>query len=92
MKKVVKNQQSDVINLSDVTDESIVGIQWSDESKSFLIKLESKKFAACGHSHLYLGNAWHRPSVKEYLEDVIVAGATPFVFDTLKELYQWMAK
>ena len=92
MKKVVKNQQCDVINLSDVTNESIVGVQWKDGEKSFIVKLKSEKFAACGSTDLCLGDAWHRTSVEKYLEKTISMGATPFVFDTLKELYQWMAE
>lgn len=92
MKKVVKNQQSDVIILSDVTNENFVGIQWDDGDKSFVIKLPNGRFVGAGEEDLDLESSWTKPSLKKYLEDTIQMGATPYVFDTLKELYQWMVE
>jgi hypothetical protein len=94
MKKVVVvKQESDVIDLSQITNDSIVGVKWRSGNKSFIIEVKRDEFACCEHKKLSFVNSWTTKTILEYVSSAINdQGAKCFVFDTFKELYQWLAE
>ena len=92
MKKVIIKQDEPVIRLEDITDEMIVGVFWKSGLKSFLIKdyngntigLELNTRKTVGH--------WSKPSHWEYLKNTGFGAESIFVFDSPKELAQWLAE
>ena len=92
MKKVIIKQDEQVIRLEDITDEMIIGILWKNGLKSFLIKdyngntigLELNTRKTVGH--------WSKPSHREYAKNSGIDVKSIFVFDSPKELAQWLAE
>jgi hypothetical protein len=94
MKKlVVLKQKNDVIDLSQITDKSIVGIEWESSSKSFIIQIKSNRYAGTGSIDLSVNGVWETETKMDYIEKAITQqNADCFVFNTLKELYEWLAE
>ena len=93
MKKVLVQDASNVIDLSQVTNDSIVGIKWRTKRKNFIVKLKNESFVSIGGSDLDVANSWSEQSVKQYIKRAFEGQeAEAFVFDTLKELYRWLSE
>ena len=93
MKKVLVQDASNVIDLSQVTNDSIVGIKWRTERKGFVVKLKNESFVSIGNSDLNADDSWSETSVKQYIKRAFERQeGEAFVFDTLKELYRWLAE
>ena len=90
MKQVVYETPK-VVGLSEITNHSIVGIQWKSGSRVMLIETDAGKFAGVGLSLTTCGKKAIR-SKKEFVEDAMSQGdVTVFVFETPFELLEWMA-
>ena len=90
MKKVIFKQKDNVINVSDVTDDMIVGILWEDGDKSFLIKDDNGFSVGIGLNSLTTKKHWSGTSHEDYIRNTNNAKDF-FVFDSPKELAQWLA-
>ena len=90
MKQVVYETPK-VVGLSEITNKSIIGIQWKDGSRVMLIATDAGKFAGVGLTFTTRGQKVVR-SKKEFVEEVMSKeNATVFVFETPFELLEWMA-
>jgi hypothetical protein len=94
MKKVIIEQNEQVIRLEDVRDSMIIGIEWGSGRKSFLIKNENKKTISISLGERDTIGCWSKSSHFDYVKEAI-SGSTAknvFVFDSPKELAQWLAE
>jgi len=84
-----------VTYIDEITNDAIVGIDWGSGAKGTVIKDHEGNYRAIGNSRagLDLGSTWCRRSVIEYVEYALEQkGSTAFVFDSAKELFEWMSK
>ena len=93
MKKVIIEKNEQVIRLEDITDDMIVGLLWKDKYKSFLIKNIENKTLGFSLDDRSLNNKWTRNTNKEYIKSFLSneINSKVFVFDSPKELAQWLA-
>ena len=91
MKKVIIEQNEQVIRLEDITDDMIVGIIWHDDDKSFLIKDNDNLTVGIGLNGLTTFGHWVAKNHKEYIKKACNFKDI-FVFDSPKELAQWLAE
>lgn len=94
MKKVIIEQDEQVIRLEDITDKMIIGLLWKDKHKSFLIKNIENKTLGFSLDDRSLDNKWTRDTNKEYIKSYLSneINSKVFVFDSPKELAQWLAE
>lgn len=95
MKKVVRDYKVlDVIDISEITNESIVGIKWEEEGKSIVLPTSETEFAGFSFLDDYVPGKWKTPSKKEYVLKALKQGKNveAFVFDTPKELAKWFSE
>lgn len=88
MKKVT--QQTETISIDNITNDSIVGIDWG-AYKYQVIQLGTETFIALNNGSTV--SSWSRPTKKEYIETALNKGERirAYVFDTYKELYKWLS-
>ena len=91
MKQVIFKKNDNVIKISQVTDDMIVGVLWEDGDKSFLIKDDNCFSIGLGLNNLTTKNHWSAPSHEDYIRGTFDAKDF-FVFDSPKELAQWLAE
>ena len=65
MKKVIFEQDEQVIRLEDITDKMIIGILWGDNYKSFLIKNIENKTLGFNLNDRSLDGKWTKNTNKE---------------------------
>ena len=90
MKRVVLKQECDVIDLSQITNDSIVGVK-HDRFWGFLTQTPEGDFFACERNFDNDG-CWVENSKQNAAKKLIERGCEVFVFDSLKELYTWLAE
>ena len=90
MKKVVFEQNENVINASEVTDYMIIGILWKNGDKSFLIKDDKGCSVSIELNSRTTKGHWVEPSHNIYIKNANKKDI--FVFDSPKELAQWLAE
>jgi hypothetical protein len=95
MKRII-HVDEEVVSLYNITDASIVGVQWEDGNKG-MITNTSEGF--CSISNRYKPdtlNVWYSGTVQGYIERSLKQGnntnSKAFVFETVSELYEWMSK
>ena len=99
MKRIVSKEQTEVTLLNELSDNSIVGIQWGD-NKSMLVRTvngyNDTEYRSLGNSEPLpkLLNTWYKPTVKEYVERAFEQGShvEAYEFDSVKELFKWLSK
>lgn len=91
MKKVIFEQNEQVIRLEDVTDDMIIGLTWHDDDKSFLIKNHENKTVGIGLNRLTTLNNWTAKTHKDYIKNAALI-KNVLIFDSPKELAQWLAE
>lgn len=92
MRKLVERAKKEV-TIDEITNNSLVGIVWKEEGKSIVI--HSKNGYTSMSRALNISSNWHKNSIKEYVEEslTVSSGATEvFVFDSVGEMFDWMAK
>jgi hypothetical protein len=95
MKRVI-HVNEDVVSLYNITDSSIVGIEWERGDRAMIISTK-EGFCALSNRHKpNLHNVWYADSTQEYIERALRQGnntkSKAFVFETPFELYEWMSK
>jgi len=95
MKRII-HVDEEVVSLYNITNTSIVGIQWESGDKCFIIDTPE---GFCSVSNRCRPNTWHvwyAKTVQEYIERSLKQGnntnSKAFVFETVLELYEWMSK
>lgn len=94
MKKVIIEQYEQVIRLEQITDDMIVGIEWEVGKKSFLIKNEDDETLSVSLEERDTIGCCPKFSHFDYVKEVISDSTAKnvFVFDSPKELAQWLAE
>ena len=94
MKKVIIEQNEQVIRLEDVRDAMIIGIKWKSGKKSFLLKNEDDETIAISLGERDTIGCWSKSSHFDYVKEVISSSTknNAFVFDSTKELAKWLAE
>ena len=93
MKKVIIEQNEKVIGLKNITDDMLVGIMWEDGTKNFLIKDDSNNTKSIGFINLKTYYCWHTATHETYVKRALrQKKSSAFVFDSPKELAQWLAE
>ena len=91
MKKlVVVKQKNDVIDLSQITNETILGFRGSFYS-GFITQSPNGQYFCSGRNHDNDG-CWVENSKQNAVKKLTDRDCEVFAFDTLKELYQWLAE
>jgi hypothetical protein len=95
MKRII-HVNEDVVSLHNISDSSIVGIQWQRGDRAMIIST-ADGFCALSNRHKpNLWNVWYAESTQEYIERALKQGnntkSKAFVFDTTYELYKWMSE
>ena len=90
MKKVIIEPNEQVIRLENVTDDMIIGILWDDDDKYFLIKDDANMTVGMSLNGLTTFCNWTARNHKDYIKRACNFKDV-FVFDSPKELAQWLA-
>ena len=91
MKKVIIEQNEPVIHLENVKDNMIIGILWLNGDKSFLIKDDEDRTVGIELNRLTTFYNWVAKDHKDYIKKACNFKDI-FVFDSPKELAQWLAE
>ena len=91
MKKVIIENDERVIHLENVKDDMIIGILWINDEKSFLIKNDDNMTLGIELNRLTTFYNWVARNHKEYIKNASNFKDI-FVFDSPKELAQWLAE
>jgi len=92
MKKVIIEQKSDNVYLSDLSKKDIIGIIWKSGAKGFIQRSEDRGFYAISdikESHIFEHKVFYN-SIFEYCSQKQIENV--FVFDNEKELFKWMSE
>ena len=87
MKKVILEEKSSEVYLSDLMATSIIGMETSHGNKFVLSKTNSG-FECVGNNNLSSSGKTNYKSFKDALEGF----ENVFVFETTKELFKWMSE
>jgi hypothetical protein len=89
MKKVIVSRESIDVLVSELTNKSLVGVWFTDtEQKSTLIKNKDGYVAI--DKDLDISFCWSKPSIQEYVSEALKLKAKVFVFETHKEMFNWL--
>ena len=94
MKKVIIEQDKQVIHLEDITDNMIVCIYDKLENeKVFLLKDDKGKSFGMSLTHMTIAKKWIKDTHKDYVKEFFNMGnCEAFVLDSPKELAKWLAE
>ena len=95
MKRII-HVDEEVVSLYNITDNSIVGVQWQDGCKGMITNTPDG-FCSIGNKYKpNTWNVWYAKTIQEYIERSLKQGnntnSKAFVFETVSELYEWMSK
>jgi len=91
MRRVV-NFDAENIDVTEITDNSSVGIKWNNGRKNIIIKKNENEFAAMSPNDLSVAHAWTRPTKQEFVMQALKQNPDIYVFDNKKELLIWAIK
>lgn len=90
MKKVVFNTNPDIIKIEDISNDSIVGIQWLSGIRTMVMKRNKNDYIGASDNNIQC--SWSGESVKDYVMKAKSKGAEAYVFSNVKELFKWMSE
>lgn len=95
MKRIVL-KRDEFVSLEEIRDTSLVGIQWESGQKCMIIDTPGGYCSIADDHYPNICNVWYEDSVKEYVERSLNQGnntnSKAYVFDNVKELYEWMSR
>jgi len=95
MKRIIVGSE-EVVSLYNISNTSIVGIQWQDGTKGMIIDTKDGFCSVSNRCRPNTHNVWYADSVQEYIERSLKQGnnqnSKAFVFETVLELYKWMSE
>ena len=91
MKKVIIEQNEQVISVEGIKDDMIIGILWLNDEKSFLIKDDEYRTVGVELNRLTTFYNWVAKDHKDYIKKACNFKDI-FVFDSPKELAKWLAE
>lgn len=95
MKRIIKEDR-EVVSLYDISNTSIVGIQWESGDKGFIIHTPEGFCSVSNRNRPNIFNVWYAESAQEYIRRCLNQGnntnSKAYVFNDQLELYEWMSK
>jgi len=95
MKEIVQSTEKNIVAIDEITDSSIVGILWSNENKSAVIRL-TEGFGGLGNESATpnLLNVWIANNKQEYVRRALRQNpyVKAYTFNTTKELFKWFSE
>ena len=95
MKRIIIKDE-ETVALNNISDASIVGVQWQDGSKGMIVSTPEGFCSVTNRCRPNTWNVWYAKTAREYVERSSKQGnntnSKAFVFDTVTELYEWMSK
>lgn len=91
MKRVV-NFDAENIDITEITNNSNVGIKWNNGRKNIVVLKNENEFAAMSPDHLSVSFSWTRPTKQEFVKQALRQNPDVYVFDSKKELLIWAIK
>lgn len=95
MKRIIIGTE-EIVSLSNISNTSILGIQWEDGSKGMIVYTTEGFCSISNRNRPNTWNVWYAGSAQEYIEKCLKQGnntnSKAFVFETVLELYKWMSK
>jgi hypothetical protein len=95
MKRIIVKSE-DTVQLCDISNSSIVGIQWERGDRAMVISTEDGFCALSNRHKPNLYNVWYAKSAQEYVERSLKQGnntnSKAFVFETPQQLFKWMSE
>lgn len=91
MKKVIIKQEEEKVYLSDLDSSSLVGLEFNQGLKAFLLYSCEKGFYCVNNTDFSkLESKIFEDTIKDFVETCKVQEV--FVFETHKELFKWMSE
>ena len=95
MKQIVQSTEKNIVAIDEITNSSVVGIQWSNDNKSAVIGLK-EGFAGLGNDSPSpnLLNVWIANNKQEYVRRALRQNpyVKAYTFNTTKELFKWFSE
>ena len=95
MKRIILKSE-EVVSLDKITNTSIVGIQWESGQKCMIIDTNIGYCSIADDYYPNICNVWYADSVKEYVERSLNQGnntnSKAYLFNNIKEIYEWMSR
>ena len=91
MKQIVNSVST--IDFRDITNNSFVGIDFSDDHKVMVIQVERNKFMGLSnHSDCNLIDCWYSTTMQSYISKALSQGdyVKAYAFNDMKELLTWL--
>jgi hypothetical protein len=95
MKRILL-KRDEFASLEEINDKSIVGIQWESEQKCMIIDTPGGYCSIADDHYPNICNVWYADSVKEYVKRSLNQGnntnSKAYLFNNIKEIYEWMSR
>ena len=88
--KVILEEKKDAVHLSELNNDSVIGVLWGDDSKGVLLN-NHENFFILNNDSICVGFAVKKPSIKEYFE-YIKEFKDVYLFSSVKECFKWMSE
>ena len=94
MKRIILKQEESV-SLEEISNTSIIGIEWESGSKCMIINTPEGFCSINNENRPNILSVWYANSTKEYIERALNQGnntnSKAFVFETPSQLFKWMS-
>ena len=90
MKKVITEVDRNVVNIDDLNNKSIIGIEWRFNDKSFIVENKEGEFCGMNFKSLSLQGSWSAKSLHDYVTQAAEQNPEIYEFDNVVELYNWL--
>jgi hypothetical protein len=94
MRRIVQKINVQEVSLSDITNDSFIGIEWDSGNKSRVITVSTDQFAGLSILDTDLRGKWTRESKKQYVKSSIeqMGRVRAYLFDSEEDLLKWILK
>ena len=88
-------ERDQTVSISEVNDNSFVGIQWEQESKCMIMRTPEGFCSIANTGYPNTMHVWYTNTVQEYVSKAFKQGnntnSRAFAFNNVKELCEWMS-
>lgn len=93
MKKVILKEKIEEVYLSDLNEDSVVGVQWIDDVKSsFVYNKCQEEYTQIANDRSNTISMNGKKTIKEYIEYIGTKHIKVYLFETQKELFKWLSE
>ncbi len=91
MKEIVEKIKKSQVELSEITNDSFVGILWSDKKRGKILTINDSSYVGFCIEDMDLRTNWRKSSKVDYVKSAMEQyGVVAFLFDSLVELNKWL--